>query len=174
VPTDYEKLYQQQRNALGDPFAEVVAFFEHYDKSNADVLDLGCGQGRDALMIARGGHHVIGVDWSRTGIAQLLEDAQAESLHIDGTVADISDYRPTGRFDVIVIDRTLHMLDVATRLEILARFCPAVRTGGYVLIADEKSNLPAIRAFFEQQDGTWKALKNYRGFLFMRKAGARS
>ncbi|MEO0598119.1 MAG: methyltransferase domain-containing protein, partial [Chloroflexota bacterium] len=83
MPTDYEKLYQEQRHVLGKPTQVFVDFFDEYTKEKADVLDLGCGQGRDALFIARLGHRVVGVDISETGIAQLLEDAKTETLAIE-------------------------------------------------------------------------------------------
>ena len=169
MPTDYETLYQQQRHALGRPTNEFVAFFNQYDKPKADVLDIGCGQGRDALFIARLGHHVVGVDISQTGIAQLLEDAHAEGLSIEGVVADLREYEPEGEFDVVVIDRTLHMLDLDSRQVILERVCRCTRNGGFILIADEKSNLPDIRVFFEGDSNNWAILKNQRGYLFVQK-----
>ena len=170
MPTDYDKVYQQDRHALGEPFKEFVAFFDQYDKQHADVLDIGCGQGRDALFIARHGHHVVGVDMSPTGIAQLLEDAEAENLNIEGIVADLSEYEPIRDFDIVIADRTLHMiLDSDERLQVLARICNVVRTGGYVLIADERSNLPDMRAYFEDDSHEWDVVKNAKGFLFMRK-----
>lgn len=172
MPTDYEKVYQQQRHALGDPTPEFVTFFDGYNKQNADVLDIGCGQGRDALFIARRGHHVVGVDRATTGIAQLLEEAQAEALHIEGVVADLSDFSPVGTYDVVVIDRTLHMLEADTLLDVLERICHAVRDDGFVLIADEKSNLPAMRAFFETDSHRWTALIDRQGFLFVQKNSA--
>ncbi len=76
--TDYEKEYQKNVDACGLPFAEFVAFFDTI-KGKLKVLDLGCGQGRDALMIARKGHEVLGVDVSPTGIKQMLEKARDES-----------------------------------------------------------------------------------------------
>ncbi len=171
MPTDYEKVYQQDRHALGEPFAEFVAFFDQYNKQNADVLDIGCGQGRDALFIARRGHHVVGVDMSPTGIAQLLEDASAENLNIEGVVADLREYEPDREFDVVVADRTLHMLlDAEVRLQVLARLCKAVRDGGYMLIADERSNLPDMRAFFENDSHAWVIVKDVKGFLFVQKS----
>ena len=171
MPTDYDKLYQEQRHVLGKPTQEFVTFFENYDKEHADVLDVGCGQGRDALFIARLGHHVVGVDLAETGIAQLLEDAKAEKLNIEGIVADLSTYQPTGDYDVVVIDRTLHMLlDDDVRLGALARCCAVARDGGYVLIADEKSNLPAMREFFKHDAYEWETLMDNKGFLFMKKA----
>ncbi len=169
MPTDYEKLYQQQRHVLGDPTNEFVAFFDQYEKQNADVLDVGCGQGRDALFIARIGHHVVGVDISSTGIAQLLEDTESEGLNIEGVVADLREYKPEDEYDVIVVDRTLHMLDADMRLRVLERVCHSTRYGGFVLIADEKSNLPGMREFFEQDSNNWTILKDKRGFLFVQK-----
>ena len=169
MPTDYEQVYREQRHALGAPTQAFVTFFDQCDKPNADVLDVGCGQGRDALFIARRGHHVIGVDLSSTGIAQLLDDAQAENLNVEGIVADLRDYEPAGTYDVVVIDRTLHMLPAEIRLIVLGRVCPVVRGGGFVLIADEKANLPAIRTFFAQASADWATVKDTRGFLFMQK-----
>jgi SAM-dependent methyltransferase len=169
MPTDYEKLYQEQRHALGEPTKEFVTFFDQYEKENAAVLDVGCGQGRDALFIARRGHQVTGLDISRTGVAQLLEDALREGLPIQAHVADLRDYAPQETYDVLLIDRTLHMLDRETRLQVLERLLRATREGGYLLIADEKSNLPAMQALLDADREQWTVLKQAGGFLFARK-----
>jgi hypothetical protein len=50
---NYEKEYQNSRNVCGEPFLEIVEFFENYDDECDTVLDSGCGQGRDALFIAQ-------------------------------------------------------------------------------------------------------------------------
>lgn len=78
--TDYEKQYKESANVCGPPFDDFVEFFEKYKKSRANILDLGCGQGRDALFIARMGHRVAGVDISKTGIRQMLDEAKKEIL----------------------------------------------------------------------------------------------
>jgi 2-polyprenyl-3-methyl-5-hydroxy-6-metoxy-1,4-benzoquinol methylase len=169
MPTDYEKVYQQQRDALGKPTKEFVVFFDKYEKEEAHVLDIGCGQGRDALFIARRGHHVTGIDISETGIAQMQEDARREGLKVDGHVIDLCDYNPDREYDVVVIDRTLHMLAEDTRLELMKRLSRATRVGGYLLIADQKSNLPAMKALLENDGNPWTIVKHTRGFLFVRK-----
>ncbi|MCA9887264.1 MAG: class I SAM-dependent methyltransferase [Anaerolineae bacterium] len=169
MPYDYDALYQEQRHALGEPTQAFVDFFKKYDRSSVQVLDLGCGQGRDALFIARLGHHVTGVDVSPTGIEQLLADAKNENLAISGLVADLCNYSPDATFDVVVIDRTLHMLDAEPRLDVLRRILPAVKPDGYILIADEKSNLPAMHEVFAEDDALWTSIKDARGFLFMQK-----
>ena len=84
----YEKEYQNSRNVFGEPFPEIVEFFENYDDECAIILDyrLGCGQGRDALFIARKGHSVLGVDTAQTGIEQMLEEAESEKLAVVGVM----------------------------------------------------------------------------------------
>ena len=105
-----EKEYQNSRNVCGEPFQEIVEFFENYDDECATVIDLGYWQGRDALFIARKGHSVLGVDKAQTGIEQMLEEAESEKLAVDGVIADISNYEAADLYNIVVIDRVLHML----------------------------------------------------------------
>ena len=83
---NYEKEYQNSRNVCGEPFLEIVEFVENYDDECDTVLDSGCGQGRDALFIARKEHSVLGVDTAQTGIEQMLEEAESEKLAVDGVM----------------------------------------------------------------------------------------
>ena len=107
---NYEKEYQNSRNVCGEPFPEIVEFYENYDDECATVINLGCGQGRDALFIARKGHSVLGVDTAQTGIEQMLEEAESENLAVDGVIADITNYEAPDLFNIVVIDSVLHML----------------------------------------------------------------
>ena len=87
---DYDRLYGEARDALGNPTSVFVDFFDRLDQPNIRVLDVGCGQGRDAIFIARKGHHVVGVDLSANGIRDLNDAAAQENLPIEGVVADIA------------------------------------------------------------------------------------
>jgi tellurite methyltransferase len=119
MATNYEDLYRKTPHALGEPTAVFVKVFESYPKINARVLDIGCGRGRDALFIVRLGHQVVGVDISKSGVSNLLEESTRENLNISCEITDIRQFRPKGEFDVIVIDRTLHMLNEPDRLSVL-------------------------------------------------------
>lgn len=168
MATDYEQFYQENPHGLGEPFKEFVEFFNNNEKVNVKVLDLGCGQGRDALFIARMGHRVVGVDTSPTGIEQLVADAETEGLSIEGIVADIVDYEPSEQFDVVLIDRTLHMLkDDNVRLQVLSKLLPFVKNDGYILIADEKKNIPAMETLLA--DNGWRILPGKKTFVFAKK-----
>ena len=75
---NYEKEYQNSRNVCGEPFQEIIEFFENYDDKCATVTDSGYVKGRDALFIARKGHSVLRVDSAQTRIEQMLEDAESK------------------------------------------------------------------------------------------------
>lgn len=170
MPTDYEKIYRAEKRALGEPTREFVRFFETVSEPRLRVLDLGCGQGRDALFIARLGHSVVGIDASPAGIRDLLADAEAEDLDVRGFVGDIRFFQPEGRYDVLLVDRTLHMLDATERSAVLARYLDCVEAGGYVLIADQRTNIPALEAVLEADSRDWRPLLQRRGYLFAHQA----
>lgn len=167
--TDYEKEYRKHPAVCGEPFKEFETFFRQLPLKYARVLDLGCGQGRDALMIAKLGHHVHGVDLSPTGVQQMVESAQTEGLDVTGEVANIITYQPSSNFHVVIIDRVLHMLATETeRLTVLETMSRRVLAEGYVLIADTLKNLPAIEKFFENRS-SWKLILSKKGYRFFQK-----
>lgn len=168
--TDYEKQYKESPNVCGPPFADFVEFFENYKKSRADVLDLGCGQGRDALFIARMGHRVVGVDISKTGVRQMLDKANKENIDVHGVVADIVKYEPSGEFDVIILDRVLHMIrEDNDRQNVLKRASDVTKSGGFILIADTPKHQDQIRLFFERHPASWSKIKDKNGKIFVKK-----
>jgi len=166
---DYDKLYGESPDALGPPTATFVDFFDRFDIGPARVLDVGCGQGRDALFIAGKGHEVVGVDLSANGIRDLRSAAARRGLPIEGVVADIVTYRPEGLFDVIVIDRTLHMLAKQDRYAVLARLLDHLTPRGWLLIADEASNIAGFQQVIAAHGGAWTTLLARRGTLFLRR-----
>ncbi|NVK29816.1 MAG: class I SAM-dependent methyltransferase [Gammaproteobacteria bacterium] len=51
-----------------------------------------------------------GVDLSPAGIDQMTTAAGSQNLPITGVVADIESYQPAANYDILLIDRRLHML----------------------------------------------------------------
>jgi SAM-dependent methyltransferase len=167
---NYDALYATTPNALGEPTKVFVDFFASYNQANARILDVGCGQGRDALFIARLGHRVVGVDLSPSGIQDMIAVAEQEGLPVEGVVTDIAVYSPDGMFDAILIDRTLHMLDEKPRLDTLARLLSCVAAGGWILIEDERTNIAGFKSIFERHKTQWDVMQEKRGTLFLRRA----
>ncbi|MFT6943750.1 MAG: hypothetical protein ACJAUW_000321 [Yoonia sp.] len=71
-------------------------------------------------------------------------------------------------FDVIVIDRTLHMLDEEPRLATLVRLLDCVAKDGWVLIEDERTNVAGLKTVIGDHKAQWKIVQEKRDTLFLR------
>ncbi len=162
---DYDKLYQSKKNALGSINSDVKYFFDWLDDRSLDVLDIGCGQGRDALPIAALGHAVTGVDISSAGIDDLLKNGK--NLKISGIVANILDYTPQKAYDILLIDRTLHMLSETDRNRCFSRLLNSVKKGGYLLLIDAPKNMAGFRDNLSPKE--WMQIKRNKSVEFSRR-----
>ena len=87
MSNSYDKYYQTE-SLFGEPYPELLDFFSSYPK-RGKLLDLGCGQGRDAIPLARMGFEVTAIDSSSVGIAQMKQIAQNEHLPLTSIVQDV-------------------------------------------------------------------------------------
>ncbi|NND04186.1 MAG: redoxin family protein [Acidimicrobiia bacterium] len=68
------------------------------------VLDLGCGQGRNAVWLALQGHDVTGLDVSSVGIDQARALAARTGADANFEVIDVAaDYQPQAAYDLVVL-----------------------------------------------------------------------
>ena len=98
----------------------------------ARVLDVGCGQGTQALRAARAGHEVTGIDSSRELLARFEQALAAEPAAVSGRVRLIhgaGERAPdlvSGRFDLVMCHGVLMYLgDIGPMLASLARVAAA-------------------------------------------------
>jgi len=99
--------YYQTENLFGEPYPELIDFFNKYPKKGR-ILDLGCGQGRDAIPLARLGFDVTGIDNSKVGIEQMNQIAKTENLSLNGVVEDIFGLENFDGYDFVVLDSMFH------------------------------------------------------------------
>ena len=166
---DYDKLYRSTPNALGAPTPVIEQFMSGLPHKIGRLLDVGCGQGRDALFLARLGFQVEGVDISPSGVKDMLAAAKQEGLSIKGHVQDIRSFQPNGDFDIILADRTLHMLAEADRLSVLVRLLDSVKENGWLVIADEPKNIVCFRDVLSNHSQSWAFKKTPKAYLFAQK-----
>ena len=107
------------------------------------ALDLGCGEGGDAMWLAEHGWRVVAVDISETALARAAEDAQARGVgdRIDFRQHDLSQSFPEGAFD-LVSAQFLHSMLPLDRTAIFGKAAAAVRPGGVLLIVDHSGPPP--------------------------------
>ena len=97
----YDKHYRKNEY-FGEPYKALVAFFEQYP-SRGKLVDLGAGQGRDALFLAALGYEVDAVDVSSVGLGQI----KAKNPLIKTVQADIYKFCVSG-YDFVLMDSMLH------------------------------------------------------------------
>ena len=119
-------------------FADVVA-----DLPPGRALDLGCGEGADAVWLAERGWDVVAVDISETALGRAAEAASARGVadHIDFLQLDLSDGFPDGTYD-LVSSQFLHSTVRLDRARILENAAAALGPGGRLVIVDHGSAPP--------------------------------
>lgn len=156
----YDKHYQQE-NLFGEPYPEFVAFMAAWEPKGT-VLDVGCGQGRDALFLARQGYQVTGIDASQLGIDQMLAAAKAQNLTLNGLVADFYSCPFSQTYDVVVLDSILHFQkrDLARELALLQTLTERLNPGGLFccFVHKSKTKEQRLKGFFAQNRPNWEIL----------------
>jgi SAM-dependent methyltransferase len=71
-------------------------------KGSERVLDLGCGNGRHALELARRGFSVVGVDLAGPLIEVAREDAEREGFEVTYLQADLREMEFEAEFDLVL------------------------------------------------------------------------
>ena len=84
------------------------------------VLDIGCGEGKDAVFLARNGYIVTAFDLSETGIEKGKKLAEKCNTYVDFFKADITDFRASEHYDIIFSSGVFHFIKPEIREEITA------------------------------------------------------
>ncbi|MCA6078947.1 class I SAM-dependent methyltransferase [Fulvivirga sedimenti] len=125
----YDKHYKTE-NLFGHPYPELIKFFDQLTRRGR-VLDLGCGQGRDAIALARIGFTVTGIDHSTVGVDQMNRIAVEENLSLTGLVGNIYEFNDLEPFDFILLDSMFHFTksDRAREVGLVQNIISKARSG---------------------------------------------
>lgn len=123
------------------PLAEVAA-----ELTPGRALDLGCGEGADAIWLAEHGWQVVAVDVAETALGRAAPEARARKVadRIDFQRHDLSESFPDGNFE-LVSAQYLHSPVHLARDVVLRRAAESVTPGGVLLIIDHGAPPPWMR-----------------------------
>ncbi|MFQ6014102.1 MAG: class I SAM-dependent methyltransferase [Anaerolineae bacterium] len=130
----WDRKYQEEGCYGGEEPEEVLVEYLPY-LSGGRALDLGCGEGWNALFLAEHGFTVEGIDISPAGVEKCLRLARQGNLSVEATVADLRDYPiPPGEYALILAVATLHFLTREELEEAARRIRDGLGPGGAVFI----------------------------------------
>ena len=124
-----------------EPNPRLIKLVSHLNPGEA--LELGCGNGGDAIWLAENQWTVTALDIATTATERLTHLADETRLQdrITATVWDLNHGLPQGEFDLI----NAHYLHARSHLERTSVFraaANALRPGGHLLIVDHGSTAP--------------------------------
>jgi SAM-dependent methyltransferase len=123
---DWNEMYKRGIGFNDQPNALLVQSVEGVRPGKA--LDIGMGQGRNAVFLAKKGWEVTGIDTAADGIEIARQNAAAVGVKIDGRVQDMETYDlGQNRWDLIAL---IYMGD----RKLADRITQALRPGGRVVI----------------------------------------
>ena len=167
-----DRYRESDRIWSGNP--NVVFVREVKDLKPGRALDLGCGEGADAVWLARQGWQVTATDISRVALDRAAAHAAEAGVsdRVDWQWYDLGVTFPEGEYD-LVSAQFLHSMGTLPRERILRRAAGAVAPGGVLLVvghggfpAWEHDHHPEIHfpstdevlASLELPEGTWDVL----------------
>jgi SAM-dependent methyltransferase len=132
---------ESERVRSGNPNSVLAR--EVADLPPGRALDLGCGEGGDAIWLAGQGWRVTAVDVSRVALDRGAAHAAAAGLadRIDWRLHDLGSSFPDGSFD-LVSAQFLYFRGETSRERVLRSAAAAVAPGG-VLLIESHCGLPA-------------------------------
>lgn len=123
--TDYDKRYNREEyywgltpNHICYDIMKILPPIKPYR-----VLDIGCGEGKDAVFFAKCGYAVTAFDRSKQGIEKAKRLAEYNNVEVRFFEADILDYCIDVEYDIIFSSGVLHVLPQAGR----KKFCDSLK-----------------------------------------------
>lgn len=135
----WDDLYKKRDKIWsGKPNVQLTRYIQEIKPGTA--LDLGCGEGGDAVWLAQQGWHVVATDVSPVAIerSKALAIAHGQESNIEFQQHDFTVSFPAGTYDLVSAQFLQSPIDFQ-RTEVLRKAASAVSGGGYLLIVEHGS-----------------------------------
>jgi len=116
--------------------ADELDLLSDIPEKSGKLLLLGIGGGREALVLAKMGYQVTGVDYVPGMVERAKENAAKRGIEIEGLVQEISNLDvPAATYDVVWISRSMYSCvpTRARRVAMVKQIAQALKPGGYFL-----------------------------------------
>lgn len=166
----YDKAYETADFFGSDPSPLLEKFAEQIPEGSR-VLDLGVGQGRHSLPLARRGCDVTGIDTSQVALDQVAAVAKKEKLPLVTLQQDFMTYEPDRNFDVVLCFGLMQELDLRGCASLVGRLHHWTRPGGVLFLTAWHTGDPSFeicKEDWQRRSGrTFRNIDDGRSRLFL-------
>jgi SAM-dependent methyltransferase len=131
--TFWDQRYAGDALVYGDSPNEFLAAMADRFPKTGHALDIGAGEGRNALFLASRGLDVLAVDQSQVGMQKAQRLAQERGLTLRTPAADLHDFNAEGNSFNVITSIFVH-LPATLRAAVHARVGAWLKPGGVFLL----------------------------------------
>lgn len=124
------------------PTVDIQEFYTLF-KPGSVILDVGCGEGRNALFLAKQGHKVDAFDLSQNGIDKAKRIANAQNVEVNFFCCDLATFVFEKDYDVILSHGVLHLPHKEVRDAFIEQMQAHTKAGGYNAVGIFTNRMPA-------------------------------
>jgi len=133
---EYNSRYSNEEFYWGLKPDKLVVKSIPFIKKNSKILDLGSGEGKDSLFLAKKGNNLTAVDISEKGIEKTNKFAKENNLKIKTEISNIKDYlNKSKKFDAIYAINVLQFIPEDKIFEVVKKMQNKTKKNGINVIA---------------------------------------
>lgn len=147
---EYYDLITRDKDYEGECDCLEMLFKDHSYIPIKSLIDLGCGTGGHAIVLAKRGYKVVGIDASEEMIKRARRKAEQAKLEVDFGVMDLRQLSCNSKFDAVI--SMFDVIDYFTTVDDLQRVLTNIRgvlKEDGLFIFDFWNGLAVVRAFRE-------------------------
>ncbi|MBI1973175.1 methyltransferase domain-containing protein [Candidatus Micrarchaeota archaeon] len=156
IDRDWERVYENKTTPwdVGEPDNIIAGMVERGEINPCRALELGCGNGNDAIFLARSGFDVTALDVSKLAIEEAKRRARNARAKVNFLVDDAADPRHvTGNFDFILDRCCFHFIHKSKRQKYVQSVSRLLKPSGLFILVLSSKNDPVTGPYqFSKED----------------------
>lgn len=151
-----------KKSTFGEPSREIIDIVP-FLKKNAKILDVGCGDGRNSIYLAKKGFDVDAFDISENAIKKINYLKQKYNININAVQCDAFGFEFTHKYDLVIVHGVLQFVEREKQADMIQLLKKWTEKDGYHIIALFTDEEPVPEDLKDIMVGVFKEgeIKNY-------------